>query len=396
MYNANANGSTTYEARFKYRADGRLWQATVSRGVCCYTETYLYRQDGSPLELIRTLGSTARYWYVLDGRGNVVALTDANGAVVDRYSYDVWGKLLSATETVPQRLRYAGYWYDQELGWYWLSVRHYDPPTHRFLQPDPSEIEGLFSYTYAGDDPVDYTDPSGLNAILILNTIDPRTGKAAVDGDDGAAGSPAVVEDLSGGEGHIGTFTGALPDASASLDNGLMPASARAPGSNYGQCSGPMAGWKRWDVGARVDVHEHRRSSLIDLTYNPSFIYYTNDTLTEICHVNPYDDSNGSSTSAPWGWTNTRDSCTPTETSVPRQYANTVCHATFTVAATGLFALQSYFVSVTDTTIAQVDISFTFGFLPNKITVTAPNGMVSGPLVTIRSNSGGWAEEFMP
>jgi hypothetical protein len=32
----------------------------------------------------------------------------------------------------------------------------------RFLQPDPSKIEGLRSYVYVGDDPVDATDPSGL------------------------------------------------------------------------------------------------------------------------------------------------------------------------------------------------------------------------------------------
>lgn len=29
--------------------------------------------------------TTRRYWYVRDGRGNVVALTDATGKVVDRY-----------------------------------------------------------------------------------------------------------------------------------------------------------------------------------------------------------------------------------------------------------------------------------------------------------------------
>jgi hypothetical protein len=34
---------------------------------------------------------TCKYWYTLDGRGNMVALTDATGTVVDRYSYDVWG-----------------------------------------------------------------------------------------------------------------------------------------------------------------------------------------------------------------------------------------------------------------------------------------------------------------
>jgi RHS repeat-associated protein len=74
----------------------------------------------------------------------------------------VWGALTSASESVPQRLRYAGYWYDQELGWYWGSVRMYDPSLKRWLQPDPSQTEGVGTYVYAGDDPVDETDPIGL------------------------------------------------------------------------------------------------------------------------------------------------------------------------------------------------------------------------------------------
>jgi len=100
----------------------------------------------------------------LDGRGNVVALTDINGKVVDRYAYDSWGELTSndaTDETVPQQLRYAGYWYDERLSWYWLSVRYYDPETARMLQPDPSQIDG--AHTYVDDDPADGVDPTGLD-----------------------------------------------------------------------------------------------------------------------------------------------------------------------------------------------------------------------------------------
>ncbi len=52
-------------------------------------------QGGNPLELLRarSSGVTDRYWYKLDGWGNVVALTDGSGAVVDRYSYDLWGEV---------------------------------------------------------------------------------------------------------------------------------------------------------------------------------------------------------------------------------------------------------------------------------------------------------------
>src|SRR5579883_3515342 len=122
---------------------------------------------GAPLELIRQTKvgnalTTARYWYALDGRGDVVALTDSSGSVVDRYAYGVWGSLVSSSEAVPRRLRYAGYWYDAELGWYWVGVRYYSPSLKRWLQPDPSMQDGVRTYVYVGDDPVDTTDPSGL------------------------------------------------------------------------------------------------------------------------------------------------------------------------------------------------------------------------------------------
>ena len=66
--------------------------------------------------------------------------------MLDSYSYDLWGKVISGTESVPQRLRYAGSWHDQELGWYWLMTRSYDPVLARLLQRDPSQREGILTY----------------------------------------------------------------------------------------------------------------------------------------------------------------------------------------------------------------------------------------------------------
>ncbi|HEY8285688.1 MAG TPA: RHS repeat-associated core domain-containing protein [Chloroflexota bacterium] len=111
-------------------------QTVVVSGTTSYTDTYVYSQHGMPLELLRTTnGVLNRYWYERDGLGNVVALTDSNGTVVDQYAYDLWGTPTTVSETVPQQLRYQGYWYDNELAWYWLTTRAYDPALKRFLQP---------------------------------------------------------------------------------------------------------------------------------------------------------------------------------------------------------------------------------------------------------------------
>jgi RHS repeat-associated protein len=58
--------------------------------------------------------------------------------------------------------RYTGSWYDGELGWYWLITRVYDPSLERFLGPDRSQQEGIFTYIYAGDDPVHDGNKNGM------------------------------------------------------------------------------------------------------------------------------------------------------------------------------------------------------------------------------------------
>ena len=134
-------GPTVVSARsesFLYR-DGQIGSVVVISNGVAYTDTFVYDQQGLPLELIHNpVGSVTRYWYVLDGHHNVIALTDSAGNVVNSYSYDAWGKPLTSSETVDQPYRYAGYWYDQELGWYWVQVRYYSPSLERWLQPDPS------------------------------------------------------------------------------------------------------------------------------------------------------------------------------------------------------------------------------------------------------------------
>jgi len=132
MYNAqgqrasysalSATGQTLYSAQFSY-SGGALSQASVvsataGGGSTSYTDSYLFGGDGQPIEFARVQnGTTSYYWYEYDGRGDVVAVTDINGNVVDSYEYDQWGEELPDTthEQVPQRLRAGALWYDAEM-----------------------------------------------------------------------------------------------------------------------------------------------------------------------------------------------------------------------------------------------------------------------------------------
>jgi len=167
-YTYTPQGQPPLDTQFQYRngqlAQQRVISDTTANGpVVIYTNTYLYGPNGEPLELLHAQpGQTvARYWYTLDGQGSVVALTDANGSVVDRYAYDSWGESTSddrTNEHVPQQLRYKAQYYDEKLTWYWMpDTRYYDPETERYLEPDD-----LGSYTYVGDYPVGVDLTSGV------------------------------------------------------------------------------------------------------------------------------------------------------------------------------------------------------------------------------------------
>jgi hypothetical protein len=71
-------------------------------------------------------GSTSRYWYILDGRGNVVAPTDASGSVVDRYGYGPWGKPISNSESVAQPFRHANFEWRLKTSGQWQGNAHVD------------------------------------------------------------------------------------------------------------------------------------------------------------------------------------------------------------------------------------------------------------------------------
>ena len=88
------------------------------------------------------------HYYVKNLQGDIIRVVNEAGNTVASYEYDAWGKLLSAKNyygvpvTDPNSivlvnpLRYRGYVYDDETGWYYLQSRYYDPTTCRFINAD--------------------------------------------------------------------------------------------------------------------------------------------------------------------------------------------------------------------------------------------------------------------
>ena len=105
-------------------------------------------------------------------KSEVIGLYDINSNCVAKYAYDAYGNctIIDSTNSdiaTANAIRYRGYYYDDETGWYYLNARYYSPEWRRFISPDdtayldPKSVNGLNLYCYCGNDPINFVDPSG-------------------------------------------------------------------------------------------------------------------------------------------------------------------------------------------------------------------------------------------
>ncbi|MET1138528.1 RHS repeat-associated core domain-containing protein, partial [Bacillus subtilis] len=77
------------------------------------------------------------YYYHYNPHGDVVAMTDENGNIVVRYTYDAWGnvqkQVTSGQPNIKNPFTYSGYMQDDETGIYYLISRYYNPEQGVFL-----------------------------------------------------------------------------------------------------------------------------------------------------------------------------------------------------------------------------------------------------------------------
>lgn len=158
----NLNGTTT---NYFYDGDSLnvLYETDAQNNVL---RSYIYSQSG---QLLAMQKGAQKYFYHYNVHGDVIALTDSNGAIAAKYEYDAWGNPLKAEEgdqVKDNPFRYASYQYDSETGLYYLMARYYQPNQGVFLSidPNPGDSDDILTqngYTYANDNPVRFTDPDG-------------------------------------------------------------------------------------------------------------------------------------------------------------------------------------------------------------------------------------------
>lgn len=121
-----------------------------------------YVGTGSPDQTLEMVRGGTPYYYLDDFQGSVTALTDSSGAVKSTYSYDAFGVPTGASSSVTNPFSYTGREYDAKSGLYYDRARYYDPSAGSFISRDPAPSSNPYPYTM--NDPVDFTDPSGLQA----------------------------------------------------------------------------------------------------------------------------------------------------------------------------------------------------------------------------------------
>lgn len=194
--------SSGLSSQFDYTPDRRYWQQTAQYSNGPETTIYVggllekvtgsttieyrhYLRAGSArVVVIRSTGSNNNTYYVTqDHLGSSAVVTNSAAAVVVSQSFGAYGERRgsdwSGTPSSPDwtaignssRRGYTGHTMLDNLSLIHMNGRVYDPLIGRFLSADPfidagAGTQGFNRYSYVGNNPLAYTDPSGFAGVI--------------------------------------------------------------------------------------------------------------------------------------------------------------------------------------------------------------------------------------
>ncbi|MFF6787151.1 RHS repeat-associated core domain-containing protein [Streptomyces sp. NPDC012510] len=168
-----------------------------------------------------------------DTQASTQIAVDATTGTSTRRRYTPFGDERSGTLPTGTDNGFLGKTEDTSTGLSMLGARAYDPRLGRFLSPDPLSTpydpQNLSAYSYSGNDPINYADPTGLIRAECEGTGWQECGPGKInDGGDGTDPLP-VVTDLGDGE---------APSAPTDLVNNYLGDDQDAPTVGQMQAAG--------------------------------------------------------------------------------------------------------------------------------------------------------------
>ena len=200
VVNKNTSGVVTGSATYIYDDQGNRIEVTTVTGSNAPVTTYYLVDSNNPTGYAQTIEQSATagtpaatyiwgetlisqndapgttnagtYYLIADAHGSTQLLLNSTAGVVQTYSYDSSGNALGFTPSSS----ITPYLYNQQFfdiisGQYYLRSRNYDPATGTFTQQDsinlqPGDLANANFYLYAGADPINMFDPTGMGVIL--------------------------------------------------------------------------------------------------------------------------------------------------------------------------------------------------------------------------------------
>jgi RHS repeat-associated protein len=143
------------------RAVQLTWDDNSSLGLLLSDGTYdyVYGPSSAPVEQV-SLGTSAATFMTYTQANSTWLTTNAAGEETGFWGYDAFGDLAFGSPT--SAFGYAAQYADPTTGLSDMRARWYDPGTAEFTSVDPDVAETGQPYVYAGDDPVNEGDPSGM------------------------------------------------------------------------------------------------------------------------------------------------------------------------------------------------------------------------------------------
>ncbi len=149
----------------------------------------LFDVDGEPIgyEVVESNveSEPQTFFFRRNLQGDIVAVCHKGGWDIITYAYDAWGGVQVLTmdnnfalclfALICTPITYRGYNYDVFTGLYYLQSRYYNPTYGRFLNVDSimkkGEPLGANIFAYCGNNPVNFVDYDGRDAMSVVTNI---------------------------------------------------------------------------------------------------------------------------------------------------------------------------------------------------------------------------------